>query len=37
MDFVVPPPCCGWGWDTYEAQLCCPDEVDGDVSGGALT
>jgi hypothetical protein len=37
MDFVVPPPGCGrnvtdfWGWDAHQAQLCCPDEVDGDV------
>jgi hypothetical protein len=37
MDFVVPPPGCGrsvtdfWGWDAHEAQLCCPDEVDGDT------
>jgi hypothetical protein len=47
MDFVVSPPGCGWsvtdflGWDAHEAQLCCPDEVDGDiyeyeVPGGAL-
>jgi hypothetical protein len=20
-----------WGWDAHEAQLCCPDEVDGDI------
>jgi hypothetical protein len=31
------PPGCGWsvtdfwGWDTHEAQLHCPDEVDGDI------
>jgi hypothetical protein len=31
-----------WGWDVHEAQLRCPDEVDGDtvygyeVPGGAL-
>jgi hypothetical protein len=37
MNFVVSPPSCGqsvtdfWGWDAYEAQLCCPDEVDGDI------
>jgi hypothetical protein len=46
MDFVVSPPSCGWsvtdfwGWDAHEAQLRCPDEVDGDiwiwVPGGAL-
>jgi hypothetical protein len=48
IDFVVSPPGCGrsvtdfWGWDTHEAQLRCPDEVDGDtvygykVPGGAL-
>jgi hypothetical protein len=47
MDFVVSPPGCGWsvtdfwGWDTYEAQLRCPNEVDGDiyeygVPGGVL-
>jgi hypothetical protein len=35
MDFVVSPPGCGrsvtdfWGWHTHEAQLLCPDEVDG--------
>jgi hypothetical protein len=34
---VVPPPGSGrsvttfWDWDTHEAQLLCPDEVDGDV------
>jgi hypothetical protein len=27
MDFVVSPP----GWDAHEAQLRCPDEVDGDI------
>jgi hypothetical protein len=37
MDFVVSPPgCCRsvtnfWGWDAHEAQLRCPDEVDGDT------
>jgi hypothetical protein len=37
MDFVVSPPGCGrsvtdfWGWDAREAQLRCPDEVDGDI------
>jgi hypothetical protein len=37
MDFVVSPPGCGrsvtdfWGWDAHEAQLRCPDEVDGDT------
>jgi hypothetical protein len=37
MDFVVSPPGCGrsvtdfWGWDAHEAQLRCPDKVDGDV------
>jgi hypothetical protein len=37
MDFVVSPPGCGrsvtdsWGWDAHEAQLHCPDEVDGDI------
>jgi hypothetical protein len=47
MDFVVSPPGCGWSvtefwdWDAHEAQLCCPDKVDGDiykyeVPGGAL-
>jgi hypothetical protein len=44
-DFVVSPPGCGWsvtgflGWDAHEAQLRCPDEVDGDIwisPGGAL-
>jgi hypothetical protein len=31
------PPGCGrnvtdlWGWDAHEAQLRCPDEVDGDI------
>jgi hypothetical protein len=35
MDFVVSPPGCGrsgtdfGGWDAHEAQLRCPDEVDG--------
>ena len=46
MDFVVSPPGCGWsvtdfwGRDAHEAQLRCPNEVDGDneyeVLGGAL-
>jgi hypothetical protein len=46
MEFVVSPPGCGrsvtefWGWDAHEAQLRCPDEVDGvygyEVPGGAL-
>jgi hypothetical protein len=37
VDFVVSPPGCGrsvtdfWGWDAHEAQLRCPDEVDGDM------
>jgi hypothetical protein len=37
MDFVVSPPGCGrsvtdfGGWDAHEAQLRCPDEVDGDI------
>jgi hypothetical protein len=37
MDFAVSPPGCGrnvtdfWGWDAHEAQLRCPDEVDGDI------
>jgi hypothetical protein len=37
VDFVVSPPDCGrsvadfWGWDAHEAQLRCPDEVDGDI------
>jgi hypothetical protein len=36
MDFVVSLPNCGqsvtdfWGWDAHEAQLRCPNEVDGD-------
>jgi hypothetical protein len=36
MDFVVSPPGCGrsvtdfWGLDAHEAQLRCPDEVNGD-------
>jgi hypothetical protein len=36
-DFVASPPRCGrsvnhmGGWDTHEARLCCPDEVDGDI------
>jgi hypothetical protein len=47
MDFVVSPPGCGrnvtdfWGWEAHEAQLRCPDEVDGDtwiwIPRGALT
>jgi hypothetical protein len=37
MDFVVSPLNCGqsvtdfWGWDAHEAQLRCPNEVDGDI------
>jgi hypothetical protein len=37
MDFVVSPPGCGRSvtdfrsWDAHEAQLRCPDEVDGDI------
>jgi hypothetical protein len=37
MDFAVFPPDCGrtvtnfWGWDTHEAQLHCPNEVDRDI------
>jgi hypothetical protein len=37
MDLVVSPPGCGrivtdfWDWDAHEAQLRCPDEVDGDI------
>jgi hypothetical protein len=37
MDFVVSPPGCGrsatdfCGWDAHEAQLRCPDDVDGDI------
>jgi hypothetical protein len=37
MDFVVSPPGSGrsvtdfGGWDTHQAQLSCPDEVDGDI------
>jgi hypothetical protein len=37
MDFVVTPLCCGRsvtdfsGWETHEAQLRCPNEVDGDI------
>jgi hypothetical protein len=37
MDFVVSPPGCGqsvtdfWGWDAHEAQLRCPDDVDGGI------
>jgi hypothetical protein len=47
MDFVISPTGCGrsvidfWGRDAHEAQLRCPDEVDGDIyeyeiPGGAL-
>jgi hypothetical protein len=47
MDLVVSPPGCGRsvtdfrGWDAHEAQLRCPDEVDGfiyeyEVPGAAL-
>jgi hypothetical protein len=37
MDYVASPPGCGqsvfdfWGWDAHEAQLRCPDVVDGDT------
>jgi hypothetical protein len=37
MDIVASPPGCGrsvtdfLGWDAHEAQLCCPDEMDGDI------
>jgi hypothetical protein len=37
LNFGVPPPDCGrsvsdfWGWEAHEAQLRCPDEVDGDT------
>jgi hypothetical protein len=37
MDFVVSPPGYGrnvtdfWSLDAHEAQLRCPDEVDGDI------
>jgi hypothetical protein len=37
MNFVVSPPGCDWCvtdfwvWDAHEAQLRCPDEVDGDI------
>jgi hypothetical protein len=37
MDFVVSPPGCDrsetdvGGWDAHEAQLRCPNEVDGDI------
>jgi hypothetical protein len=36
MDFMVSPPGCGWSvtdvcWDAHEAQLRCPNEVDGDT------
>ena len=39
MDLVVFPPEHGrsatdfWGWDAHEAQLCCPDDVSGDIGG----
>jgi len=39
VDFVVLPPGHGrsvtdfWGWDVHEAQLCCPDDVSGDIGG----
>ena len=39
VDFVVFPPAHGrsvtdfWGWDAHEAQLCCPDDVSGDIGG----
>jgi len=38
-DFVVLPPGHGrsvtdfWGWVVHEAQLCCPDDVSGDIGG----
>ena len=38
-DLVVLPPGHGssvtdfWGWDAYEAQLRCPDDVSGDIGG----
>jgi hypothetical protein len=37
MVFVISSPGCGrrltdlWGWDVHEAQLRCPDVVDGDI------
>jgi hypothetical protein len=37
MDFVIFPPGCGWSvtdvwcWDAHDAQLRCPDDVDGDI------
>jgi hypothetical protein len=37
MDFVFSPPVCDlsvtyfWDWDAHEAQLRCPDEMDGDI------
>jgi hypothetical protein len=37
MDFVVSPPGSGlsvtdfWSWDAREAQLRCPDEMDGGI------
>jgi hypothetical protein len=39
MHFVVLPPGHGssvtdfWGWDAYETQLRCPDDVSGDIGG----
>jgi len=39
VDFVVLPPGHGRsvtdfrGWDAHEAQLCCPDDVSGDIGG----
>ena len=39
VDFVVLPPGHGSsatdfrGWDAHEAQLRCPDDVDGDIGG----
>ena len=38
-DFVVLPPGHDssvtdfWGWDAHEAQLRCPDDVNGDIGG----
>jgi hypothetical protein len=31
MDFVVSTPGCGRSVTAHEAQLRCPDEVDGDI------
>jgi hypothetical protein len=37
MDFMISPPSCGRsvtdfsGWDAHEAQLRCPDEMEGDI------